>query len=577
MKIIRAMDDTAKGRFSRESIDKWHRNYRKLETFSKQNGFAPGEPEEDLARWVDTQRSVWHMLPGELKEKLEALDFDFENKGNSWEAMYRQLAGFVEKNGHVCLPDDRKHEAFRDWLNRQILSKRLLSESQFQRLDRLGVDWDTPLSRDQRWEQKFLRLKGFHDTFGHCRVPQRWAKDKPLALWVTVQRRRHAEGKLLEDRHRMLSEVGFTWDIKTQYDAQWERYFQQLLSFRQRHGHCRVPGRHEKLVSWIERQRLARAKSLLSDAREDRLNKIGFIWGFDKIKRENWEERYRQLREYKRKHGHSFVPVNCKGNKPLGIWVATQRGLEAKGKLGAAKKKKLSELGFVWYGETRRQLESVYDSLWETSFGKLKAYRQKHGACQVSLKIDPVLQRWTRWQRILFYQGKLSAERIDRLNEIRFPWSVQEGYWMRMYAVLTSFRDQFGHTRVPSQWEPNPQLAAWVYKTKLSRSKLTPQKIELLNGIGFDWTLRRKIVVPWGEMYGRLVAFRQEQGHTRVPVRWHEDPKLGKWVSRMRCEREKLDPKRVSLLEAIGFEWGYRSKTREINLYSTNHLSSRKG
>ena len=452
MKIIRAMDDTAKGRFSRESIDKWHRNYR----------------------------------------KLAALDFDFENKGNSWEAMYRQLAGFVEKNGHVCLPDDRKHEAFRDWLNRQILSKRLLSESQFQRLDRLGVDWDTPLSRDQRWEQKFLRLKGFHDTFGHCRVPQRWAKDKPLALWVTVQRRRHAEGKLLEDRHRMLSEVGFTWDIKTQYDAQWERYFQQLLSFRQRHGHCRVPGRHEKLVSWIERQRLGKAKGLLSDAREDRLNKIGFIWGFDKIKRENWEAMHRQLCAYRQEHGHSFVPTNCTENKTLGTWVATQRGLEAQGKLGAGKKKKLSDLGFVWYGETRRQLESVYDSLWETSFGKLKAYRQKHGACQVSLKIDPVLQRWTRWQRILFYQGKLSAERIDRLNEIRFPWSVQEGYWMRMYAVLTSFRDQFGHTRVPSQWEPNPQLAAWVYKTKLSRSKLTPQKIELLNGIGFDWTLRRK-------------------------------------------------------------------------------------
>jgi hypothetical protein len=486
------------------------------------------------------------------------LNFDFESEGSTWEAMYRQLASFVEKNGHAYLPADQEFEVLKDWLIRQIISKRLLPESQFQRLDRLGVDWETAITKDQRWEMLFLRLKDFHKAFGHCRVPQKWVNDKQLAHWVTVQQRNHANYKIREDRQRRLSEVGFVWDIKALFDSQWEGYYSEMVAFHQRHGHCRVPGKHAKLVSWIERQRIARNNNLLSADRERRLDDINFIWSFKDIKKKSWEDKYRQLRAYKRRHGHSFVPVNCKENKSLGVWVASQRWLEAKGKLGAAKKEKLSKIGFVWSRDTQRELKAVYDTQWEANFKGLKAYQETHGSCQVSLKIDPVLQRWTRWQRQLFYQGRLSAERIDRLNDIRFPWSVQEGYWMRMYETLTLFKNAYGHTRVPIKWDPNPQLAAWVYRVKSGKPELTPQKVELLNGIGFDWTLRAKNVLPWTIMFGQLISFKQKHGHTRVPVKWPENPKLGRWVSRMRYLKERLDLDRISQLESIGFDWGYR-------------------
>jgi hypothetical protein len=153
-------------------------------------------------------------------------------------------------------------------------------------------------------------------------------------------------------------------------------------------------------------------------------------------------------------------------------------------------------------------------------------------------------------------QGKMREDRKRRLNEVRFPWSVQEGYWMRMYDALLDFRKAFGHTRVPSQWEPNPRLAAWAYRTRRDKQELTKQKVELLDGIGFDWTHSPKAAVPWREMHGRLVKYQQEHGHTRVPSKWQEDPKLGRWAARMRHERDRLLPERVALLEAIGFHWG---------------------
>jgi hypothetical protein len=446
----------------------------------------------------------------------------------------------------------------KDWLLRQIIAKKYLPESRFQKLDLLGVDWDLVITRDQRWEQMYGKLKEFKNTFSHCQVPQNWDLDKSLANWVRVQRRMKAAHKLRPDREKLLSELNFVWHMQAIYDSQWQHFYKELNSFYQVHGHCRVPGKNKQLTSWIENQRTAKKNNLLPAAREQQLNEIKFIWNFKAFKKNNWALHFNQLRAFRKKFGHCLVPLNYKEDKALGIWVASQRKLEANNKLEETKKNKLDQLGFVWSNNTHRQLKEIYDSQWNLNLERLKIYKQVYGSCQVSLKINPALQRWTKWQRTLFYQGKLSKERIEKLNEIRFPWNIQEGYWMKMYEALTDFKNQFGHTKVPFQWPPNPQLSAWVYRMKLNKSELNQQKIELLNMIGFNWTLKRKTMVSWQDMYNCLLKFKLEYGHTRVPVKWLPDPKLGKWVSRMRRERENLNPERSALLESLKFDWGYR-------------------
>lgn len=558
------MKDLGEKLFTKEALDHWYRNLHKFEDYKKEYGRVPKPGkvgvEEELSRWMDIQRNIQNMLPAELKNKLETLGFDFEDKGDTWEAMYQQLAEFATIHGHPHLPaDDPAYDALRDWLLRQIQGKRFLTECQFQKLDLLSVDWLMASSREYRWEMMYLKLKEFRQTHGHSRVPQKWIKDKQLANWVGVQRRIYANGKLREERKRRLEELDFVWDIRIIFDSQWEQYYGQLEEFFKKHDHCKVPGNYPKLVSWIERQRLLKKNNQMQADRESRLNKLEFVWSFREIKRTNWNEKFKQLCEYKKMQGHSFVPVNCKENRSLGHWVASQRSLEAKGKLKASKKKKLSQIGFVWSSDTQGQLKSIYDAQWKVQFEKLKAYQQEYGSCQVSLKIDPLLQRWTRWQRILFYKERLSKERIKRLNEIKFPWSIQEGYWMKMYEALVKFRKQFGHTRVPYGWPAMPHLAPWVYRTKISKAELPAQKIRLLDKIGFDWSLNRKVIVPWRDMYARLTTFKKEYGHTRVPVKWGKDSKLGKWVSRMRQEKENLYPERIMLLEAIGFDWGHKT------------------
>ena len=129
-----------------------------------------------------------------------------------------------------------------------------------------------------------------------------------------------------------------------------------------------------------------------------------------------------------------------------------------------------------------------------------------------------------------------------------------------MYDAIVNFHNRYGHTKVPCQWKQNPQLSAWTYRIKLNKGALVPQKIELLDAIGFEWNYNQKTVVAWELMYARLVAYRNNYGHTSVPASWATDRKLGKWVSRMRSQKEKLDLERIKLLEAINFDWVKVSK-----------------
>jgi hypothetical protein len=85
----------------------------RLEAHGKKKEAIADAMDEGLVRWLGIQRCLRHMLPIELKEKLAALAFDFEAMDSSREAMYGQLTGFVEKNGHACLPDGQRHEALK--------------------------------------------------------------------------------------------------------------------------------------------------------------------------------------------------------------------------------------------------------------------------------------------------------------------------------------------------------------------------------------------------------------------------------------------------------------------------------
>lgn len=148
--------------------------------------------------------------------------------------------------------------------------------------------------------------------------------------------------------------------------------------------------------------------------------------------------------------------------------------------------------------------------------------------------------------------GRLTDERIRRLESIGFVWSLRDD-WQKHYDELKQYKEEHGHCNVPARYAKNRRLGIWVsaqrqqYKilqaqtdSKPRRSApLTADRIELLNKLGFTWTIRSRdsLGESWNQRLNELAKFRTMHGHCNVPSRYPLNPELGVWVGTQRTQK----------------------------------------
>ena len=169
--------------------------------------------------------------------------------------------------------------------------------------------------------------------------------------------------------------------------------------------------------------------------------------------RTGWEARLANLVAYKVEHGDCNVPNHWADDPGLGWWVIKQRQYKKALDRGepcygmtTARAGRLDELGFAWelsavaIGKGNRD-----DAGWEDSLAKLKAYKRKHGNCNVPRHWaeDPALGGWVDRQRKLkkrLDRGEpcegMTAARAANLEALGFAWELSTG------AQNTSHRTQ---------------------------------------------------------------------------------------------------------------------------------------
>jgi len=126
----------------------------------------------------------------------------------------------------------------------------------------------------------------------------------------------------------------------------WERGFAALCKFHERKRHCCPSRRHIEgkfnLGQWVSVQRYR--KDQLPRKRKRRLDAIGFVWDGLNYR---WEQAFAALLKFKRREGHSCVPVfHSEGNIRLGLWSSTQR--KNRDEMSAERRARLNKIGFVW-------------------------------------------------------------------------------------------------------------------------------------------------------------------------------------------------------------------------------------
>ena len=155
-------------------------------------------------------------------------------------------------------------------------------------------------------------------------------------------------------------------------------------------------------------------------------------------------------------------------------------------------------------------------------------------------------------QKVTKTKSNLSQDRIERLEEIGFEWGVDyDEAFEKCRRELTSFKEEFGHCNIPVRYSGNPSLGQLcshmrraykkMQKGIKTNSKLSQDRIERLEEIGFQWQSGVDHDKTFEKRCRELTSFKEEFGHCNVPVRYSGNPSLGRWcTSDMRCTYNKI-------------------------------------
>ena len=128
---------------------------------------------------------------------------------------------------------------------------------------------------------------------------------------------------------------------------------------------------------------------------------------------------------------------------------------------------------------------------WDERFTELKKYKKKYKHCNVSRR-DGSLGSWVSIQRSAYNNKKLTEEKIKKLESMGFVWEIDNALrtkrWDEMFAELKKYKKKYKHCNVARR---DGSLGAWVstQRTTYKQNKLSQEKIDLLESIGFVWKL----------------------------------------------------------------------------------------
>ena len=88
-----------------------------------------------------------------------------------------------------------------------------------------------------------------------------------------------------------------------------------------------------------------------------------------------------------------------------------------------------------------------------------------------------------------------------------------------------------------------------------------------------------RIGASWDEWYGRLVKFKEREGHARVPTTFKtkDGHALGSWVSNQRRSKDQLSAERCERLDSLGFIWDTHTQQWEEGFSALQAFVAREG
>ena len=406
-----------------------------------------GKGEEGTRAWKDAMNEYadkieFYDLPIKVDEHrfIEKLNTKIvEIVGRTWDFWYGLTLAYKEEYGDANAPGDYKGFRLGGWQITQRQHNRIhkLSEQRIKMLDDIEFKWEP---HNEAFEKGFEETLKYKEQTGDANAPQDYTTSEGFRLgsWQGAKRNQYKKGKLPQNRFLRLEKIGFKWTL---LDENFTKGFEETLKYKAQFGNPHVPKNYNTsdgfpLGQWQNSQRYAYLKGRMDPKRIKQFEEIGYDWHYyKKMLDENWEKAFRETMKYLELNGDPHAPyeyVTPEGF-PLGQWQTDQKQFYKRSKLSQDRVEKLENIGFKW-----DKYESELNSQFESNFDDLLKYRETFGHTKVppghKTKNGKDLGTWVMFMRKYHKKGRLSKDRIERLNSIGFEWKPKSDFIHKSFS-----------------------------------------------------------------------------------------------------------------------------------------------
>lgn len=270
------------------------------------------------------------------------------------------------------------------------------------------------------------------------------------------------------------------------------------------------------------------------------------------INEQKWNANFKLVKEFKKKFNR--LPKHKEKYKgvAIGNWTNNQQYYFRRGALSNTHIRKLESIGLN-LGRLQRQWNAKFELLKEfiNEFNRFPKQSEHYKGIAIGI--------WTSDQKQYFKKGKLSEERIQKLESIGFTASNSfKEQWEYKFELLKEFKEEFGKFPAKYTVYKGIQIGQWIHnqRQKFMSNTLEKEQIEKLESTGIRLHTTN-MEAMWNSKFELVKEFKEEFGRLPNSKESYKGIELGKWLFKHRYiyKDNKLPEERLRKLESIGFSF----------------------
>lgn len=489
----------------------WDRNYREAKTFFEKTGRFPDQrSNRKLYQWA----IVWTRRSGkDYPERLQMLhDIGFRKRAyrEDWDTNYTEAKAHFEQTGHF--PTSAENKRIHAWADQWVKDPSRSDTKRMALLHAIGYKEPGPYNL---WDTNYRIAKEHFERTGHFPTV---TENKAIYDWAYKWARTDSE--LKSSRMALLEAIGYKDPTRKNI---WVTNYAEAKAHFEQTGHFPRACENGRLYSWANNW--IRANGEKDKERMQKLYDIGYeepsAWRV-------WDKNYRDAQAHFKRTGH--FPTMTE-DKRLYQWA---KGWVANS--SARYPERLEMLRLIGYEDSKPYKQ------WDTYYRKAKEHFEQTGHFPMVSEDRALYLYFRKWAG---QHARTFPERMVMLADIGYVMPASFKEWDSNYAKAKEHFEKAGHFPTLSE---NPTLNRWAHTWALKDSWMYPERLQMLQGIGFR--PRRTTLDDWNKNYLEARAFFKENGHFPSST---ENTDLCAWAKKWITRSGKAEPERLQMLYEIGY------------------------